>query len=412
MIRNQTQLTQPVTVLLLGNRRQSLTIIRSLASAGGKTIVAVNRGDDRNYHAHCSRFVGDIWEHDDYRQYPDRFREQLFQFLESNQQVEYVFPVDEAAIKSIYRLKDELAKRIRVVIANDKAVEVCLDKSKMLQLCNELDVACEPFRVVSREADLLRACQEIGFPSVIKPLDDETIWFGKKVAIVRSLDDLNKIRAIVPQLDRRLIAQKFASGPRHNMYFAAREGRLLGYAEVEIGRTDRSDGTGLAVTGRTIEPTQALLQDTEKLVAALEYSGVGCAQYLLDRSRNSQSFLELNPRLGANFAAVHYAGLPLAVMATSIADGKTPSLAGGPGSYRRQMNFAWSFGEVAGCRFELRQGSIKPFPALRQLLRCAWDALRCNTHITWSWSDPMPTLLEFWRGIISKSRAKSADRPA
>ncbi|MEM7455494.1 MAG: hypothetical protein AAF456_14170 [Planctomycetota bacterium] len=401
MTRSARQINTP-TVLLLGNRRQSLTVIRSLAKDGWKIIAAVNKGDDRNYHAHRSRYVSGVWEHDDYRDHPFLFGKQLTEFLDQHPNVTTVFPVDEASIRTVHKMRDELAQRVTLVLANEEAISTCLNKSKMLELCRLAGVKIEPFREINNVAALGEACEEVGYPCVIKPLDEETIWFGTKVAIVNDHKELEATTVRLKGSTRRLLVQRLATGPRHNVYFAARDGEVIGSVEVRIERTDRSDGTGLAVTGQTIRPRPALLHDTKTIVEALGYSGVGCAQFIVCPETNRRCFLEMNPRLGANFAVVHYAGLALASLAERIAAGELVHVSR---DYIEGYRFAWTYGELAGLRFEIRNSTIPMLSAASRMARCILSALSCHRHITWLWGDPLPTLLEFRRGLFSKSKS-------
>ena len=313
-----------------------------------------------------------------------------------------MFPIDEAAIKSIFQLKNKIPEKIKLVMANERAIKKCFDKPAMFELCDTIGVPSHSFLVTDENTNLISALAEIGVPCIIKPVFEETIWFGKKAAIVRRFDDVNELSIKIESDNRRLMVQKYATGPRHNVYFAAMNGALLCSAEVLIERTDRTDGTGLAVSGRTIDATEALTKDTAALVSALNYSGVGCAQFLVDAQKGTRCFLELNPRLGANFAAVHHAGLPLAELAMQIALGQDCRETNG---YRKGMKFAWTFGDLAGCRFELIRKNLNPLQAAKRLFRCGLDALFCDAHITMSWQDPRPTILEFYRAFTGRSKS-------
>ena len=79
------------------------------------------------------------------------------------------------------------------------------------------------------------------------------------------------------------------SGPRHNVYFAARDGVWIDGVEVRAVRTDRLDDTGLAVEGVSVAATPALTEATAALLRVLGYTGVGCAQYLSNMTQKSLS---------------------------------------------------------------------------------------------------------------------------
>jgi hypothetical protein len=109
--------------------------------------------------------------------------------------------------------------------------------------------------------------------------------------------------------------------------------------------------------------------------------------------------LEINPRLGANFVISERAGLPLSRLALELARGGGPEVPRDAWRYERGLRFAWTFGALSGCRFQLREGQIGRRQALRLMGRAVIEALRADVHITWSWRDPLPSLLELARPL-------------
>jgi biotin carboxylase len=392
--------------LLLGNRRPSLAVIRSLRRAGYQLAVGINGRDERNYNVQRSRFVSLVWEHIDWQVDAGEFTRRLHEFLAAHPEVVAIFPIDENAIRHVAPLREELEQRVVVILANDTAIEVCLDKEAMLDTCRGLGVPCAEYRVVESESAMIAACRELGYPCVVKPLDAEELRFGLKAALLREEAELSTLRAHEVTAERRLLVQRYVEGPRHNVYFAAQGGKLIGAVEVHVLRTDNTDGTGLAVWGRTVAPSPDLQRYCGRLVEALDYTGVGCAQFLIQEGHSTASFLEVNPRLGANFVVAERAGLPLSRLALELARGETPGAPADPWDYIRDLRFAWTFGALAGCRFELREGRIGHWRALRLIGRALADAVRADLHITWSWRDPLPSLLELARPFTHKPTAR------
>lgn len=74
-------------------------------------------------------------------------------------------------------------------------------------------------------------------------------------------------------------------------------GEMVAYFEHKVLRTDRLDETGYEVEGISVQPTPILRYYCEKLVRVLNYSGVGCVQFLVDMERGALYFFEINPRL-------------------------------------------------------------------------------------------------------------------
>lgn len=396
-------------VLLLGNRRQSLTVIRALKADGWEVFVGLDQGDDRNNHAHRSRDVAGVWPHRSWKSDPSGFANELTRFLDQHPGVGVVFPIDESAIKQVDARREELEQRVGLAIANREAVRTCLDKQAMLDRCRETGVPHRAFSVTAGER-LRDAVEQVGLPCVVKPMDHETLRFGVKAEILREPADTDRLASDPSLLGRRLMVQGFAVGPRYNLYFAAVHGRLVDAVVTRTDRTDRVDGTGLSVAGRTVEPSPALVGDTEKLIASLGYHGAGLAQFLYDGDESTRCFLEINPRLGANLASVYRAGLKLPEWMVRLARGESLAPPTEALAYRRGLRFAWGVGALAGCRFEWRQGVIGWPRAAALVGRTLWESARAGLgagaygggHITWSWRDPLPTLLELSRPLYKK----------
>jgi predicted ATP-grasp superfamily ATP-dependent carboligase len=177
------------------------------------------------------------------------------------------------------------------------------------------------------------------------------------------------------------------------VYFFARDGQIEALAEVAILRTDRLDGTGLAVSGMTIKSTPDLTRYCQKLAARLNYRGAGCAQFLVDSSDGTVSFLELNPRLGANFAVVYRAGLDLPAMQLSL-NREKPGVAGlHEQRCKNGVRYAWATGDLIGLKNAIVERQAGPGTIVTWFFAMIRSNLTSSVHITWDWRDPLPTLV-------------------
>ena len=140
-------------------------------------------------------------------------------------------------------------------------------------------------------------------------------------------------------------------------------------------------------------------------MAHLRYTGVGFGQFLVQPGAQDGAFLELNPRLDANYVTADHAGFDLANLAVDLA-ADVPVDPRIPASTKRDGHtFAWTAGDLAGLRYALGQGEITRAGALAELGRIARTAVLADVHVTWSWRDPVPTIATCWRYLILHSRA-------
>ncbi|HUV32516.1 MAG TPA: hypothetical protein VMW31_03010, partial [Devosiaceae bacterium] len=211
-----------------------------------------------------------------------------------------------------------------------------------------------------------------------------------------------------------LLVQARFDGDRYNVYFGALEGKIVRELHSRSLRTDRWDGSGQTIDGVVVAPVGVHSEMLDKVVAALGYTGVGCAQFLFDPSTGQSCFLEINPRFGASYAFVERAGFDLTGLALELAE-PTPA----PRPLRqppRPLRFVWTYGDLSGLRFSVQTGDVTPWQAARWAFAAFAAAIAADVHVTWSWSDPGPTLSAYlgqignliWR----HKNAGAPDRPA
>lgn len=374
-------------ILVLGDHRQALAIARSLHRAGYRVIAG---RDARRSLLERSRCVAEVWQHPSVQ---DRvaWTEALRAFCAARRDVGAVFPVGAEEIELTSPLAAKLP--VLVVAAGSPALAVCRSKRELLALADSVHVPTQAWAVVRDRAALLPAIERVGLPAVVKPnLGDKRHEF--KAVILERRADAARVADCISFPAGGFVLQHLAPGARHNVYFLARRGVLLGFAQVRILRTDCPDGTGLAVEGLSVSPKPALVEWTSALARALDYTGAGCAQFMVDASTKAVSFLEINARLGANCAAPCACGLDLPRLFLDVLlDTAAPQ---GPAEVGRR--YAWLEGDFHGLVSCLRSGRIGWKAASVWLLRAIMALLRARDHIVFSWRDPLPTLatLNVW----------------
>ncbi len=374
--------------LVLGDYRQTLAVVRALDGRGYRVVAGI--ADSAPSQVRWSRRVSQRWQHP---QIDEDFAPVLREAIERFRPA-VVFPVGDREIAWFGRHRDELPDV--PIAAPDVAITTeCQDKVALMRRAGDHGVPHAPYRVVASPAELQAAVEEIGFPVFVKPHDPLLRIFGEKGIGCDDEQALAARFAEWPEPHRKLIVQRYAHGPRHNVYFAAHRGELLGAVEVEIIRTDRRDGTGLAVDGRAVAPNPELIAATETLAESMKYTGVGCTQFLV-AGDGTVSFLELNPRLGANYVVAHRAGLDLASIAVDLARDRNvvvPPL-------RTGVRYAWTLGDIDGLKEEIRGGGLESGDVVRWIGALIATAARARVHVTWKLDDPAPALVLAYRSLL------------
>ncbi len=304
-----------------------------------------------------------------------------------------LFPLGEAEILRCLDLGDRLPAGVMLVTANPSAIRRCVDKDLSREIFEELGLPHPATVIVEERGELVDGLREVGLPAVVKPAISGKWHFEEKAVVIRERASLEHQLAFWEE-EVPLIIQAQIVGRRHNVYYVARDGELMASAEVEVLRTDRWDGTGLAVEGRVMSETSGdLLSQSREIVRSINYTGVGCVQFLRDETSGTGFVLEVNPRLGANFGAVQDAGLDLAQLAVLFALDPDRATAHLDSDFRpKPLRYAWSGGDLAGLGVQLRAKRITPWVAMRWGLSAARTVVQARSHITWSPRDPMPSL--------------------
>ena len=393
------------SVLVLGDYRQTVTIVRSLARAGFRITLGTSEWHSSTA---LSRYVSQVrvFEESDAEYFLDQLEAHL-----RREKPDYVFPVGETQARRIACAAGRFMGLAIWVMPDPATVLRCFDKRELYKLTPELGIPTVPWCEYTDSEDWAGAAREMGFPVVVKRKDSSASVKQKKALILRSprafdtfLDELRR----EPDA-QSLVLQKFAPGQRHNCHIAADQGRVLAYFQQKVLRTDEFDGTGIGVAGVSVAISPDLRNYCERLVGALGYHGIGCVQFMVDENSGSVAFLEMNPRMDSTAALPYRLGYDFPRIAMEIA-ARAPV----PHSnvYLIGKRYHWLYGETVSWfnyRKKGRPGGAEP---LDWALTMIWSTLT-SYHLTWELRDPIPTLHLFWRkffGIVLK-RLASLLRP-
>jgi hypothetical protein len=390
------RLTQPEQVMVLGTYRPAVTAVRALARRGRHVVVGREpnpRDAEGSAGVEASRHTARVWDHpsiDD----ADAFLDALAHELGRHDEPVHILPVGELAVIAVAGARARLPENCRVAAPLAETVAICIDKARCLDAAQAAGLPLLPHEVVRGHDELLAVAARLA-PLVVKPLAPQSRLLGRKALLCHSKEEVVRQVPTWPAGHDRLLVQRLAQGSRHNLYFAARDGEFLDCVEVLTIRTDRRDGTGVGVEGRTRPVSRGLRAQLERLAAHLRYTGVGFGQFLVEPGADDGAFLELNPRLAGTHAVVDRAGLDLANLAVDLAAG-LPVGPCGAGAPRHGLTYAWTFGDIRALGYAIKHEGIAPREALAWAGRIAWVALRADVHLTWCWRDPLPTLAIWW----------------
>jgi predicted ATP-grasp superfamily ATP-dependent carboligase len=389
------------SILLLGNYRPTQPLAKMLSSLG-YDVVAGTLGPETFFKK--SRYITNLWDHSDVAEDPDRFFEELCLYCELHPELEAIFPVLENYVRLFSEYPQWLSKLPLVIMAEAELVKKCLNKSYMMKLATRCSAPIAPFSKAQDENELQISVSELGFPLVIRPAISQNLLLGKKAVYISSKNEFEALDIDWRQHPKGLILQSQFEGIRHNIYFAALDGKICRYLHAKIIRTTLLDGSGLALEGITIHPEATMKRHCEKLLDVLNYSGIGCIQFLVNERTGESSFLEINPRVAGNAIVAEYAGLELGKFQIDLA------LTGKPDQTviigRENIRFTWTSEDIMAAKRAWRKGEISAKEVTLWLLKAVGSGMRANLHILFSWSDPKPGLAALARCLPGINHVK------
>ncbi|WP_300526850.1 ATP-grasp domain-containing protein [Maricaulis sp.] len=386
-------------LFLIGNHRPSFALARTLHRQGHEIWAGHNGYSD--YFERSNSVTGSL-------PIPDFANESacirsIAEYCE-DYGFDIVVPVTDRATRLLAGYRAALPKSVTVMSPDPDIVARCVSKTRMAELCRTEKVPVADYLPVANLSQLKRACESLGYPLVVKPTGEGQFVFGHKVITLDSPADLDREFAAWPAEHAHLLVQRRLSGNRINHYFVAWGGDILTACAIEVERTDRADGSGYAVEGISITPRPDLVDQTEALVEALNYTGVGCAQFMTARDSDQTSFLEINPRLGANIAGAEAAGADIAKTLLDLTLGRDIALSEEPWSHARTgVRYHWAKGDFSGWVWRLRQGAGLG-ASLAGALRILRGMIRSNVDLVFSWRDPVPGLACWFHPVLRRLR--------
>jgi len=388
----------PGTVLVLGNYRASLTTIRRLAARGCRVVLGAEP-DTKS--AEYSRFVDEVWRCPRFEPGSEVFLDALLRKIGTlpGPGPVTVMPVIERPMDAVVSFQDDLAPWVRLAVPEARILSILHDKYASLVCARDAGLGVPAFELCGTVADLRTAIGRVGLPAVVRPITAGTRIGTNKAVTLTAPDDIDRFFTGAEASMTGLLVQRRFIGIRTNVYFAAQDGCMLAEQHSKSVRTDRIDGTGQTIEGVTIAPIESISREMALIVKALNYTGVGCAQFLYDEKRDRPCYLEINARFGASYAFVERLGMGLTDYALNLAWNDPQPVPYRIGQYDAGTRFVWTLGDVSGLLYAIRRRDVGLAGAMLWLWNILLAAVRARAHVTWSWRDPWPTAVLYARAV-------------
>jgi len=213
-----------------------------------------------------------------------------------------LIPIDDLSAISVAENASSLSQWFLLPRLSRELPRQLADKSMFYSLCAGIGVPC-PVSIAPRSADDVREfAKHTTFPVVAKAAEQWLLLNDRHNAIVIPNSEalLNFYESTEPEQRSRIILQEYIPG-RHWIYHGYcdhEKGLYLGFTGKKLLSYPPSAGStavGISVENETLRCL------SEKLLAAVSYSGIIDIDWRQDERDGKYKILDCNPRVGMNF---------------------------------------------------------------------------------------------------------------
>lgn len=295
---------KPRVLVLDADMVPALTISRSLSRRRCVVDTASHTPSPLSRYSSCVR---DVYQYPDPLSAPDAFVEWLLEHTRTHQ-YDLVVPVTERTMVALSQRRERLSS-VKIAMPAARSLEIALDKSQTLALADRVDVP-RPLGITLTDLhELAELKKSLKFPVVLKPARSiGSAAGGASQLQVSYAFDVAELEAGCAHALRfgPVLLQELFTGIGVGVELIARHGKIA-YA-FQHQRLHEVPLTGGGSSLRKSEPVMAsLLQASERLIAALDWSGVAMVEFKLNPVTHEFCLMEINGRF--------WGSLPLAVAA-------------------------------------------------------------------------------------------------
>ena len=390
-------------VLVLGaDTRSFLSVVRSLGRYGVQVHAAWT---EEGAIAHRSRFLHCV--HDVAAPWEDESNWLVgINALVEKHKFDLIVPCNDSCLIPLQEARRELSDSQRFYLLEDEVFKVVQSKVLSTELAESLGVRVPQHKSLSSVQQGLDFAQEVSCPVILKPGSSyraDNLKQKQKVVAAASPNELET--RLLPMLKTGHVQiQKSFSGVGTGVEFLAKAGQIL-FAFQHLRLHEPLKGGGSSY--RTSIPLHSeMLGATKKIVAKLNYSGVGMVEFRWNRKTDDWIFVEINGRF--------WGSLPLALASNAdfpkfLYQSRVEQIRSFPQYYRTGICCRnW---ERDKNWFSEQRSATGPIQFAKtvasELAACFGRTIILREHSdTFAWDDPKPALAEI--KSITKSIAQGA----
>ena len=333
-------------LLLDGEDRIALSVLRSLAKKSVNTVVAASQKRAITFLSkYCKSKVADPYPH------PRENRSLFLQAIRKTLQKRgfgTVFLVHDCALQTISENRKEIARYARLPLPSLESMNRVFDKSQTLKLAADKGVPIPKTFFVRSLQELRDVSEEVTYPAVIRPRWS-WVWQGNKaqysrVRYVTSPAEMMAAYHIIHSVFPFPMVQEYIPGTGRNYSIAAlyNNSHQRALCCIKVHRTFPVSG-GNSVSRESVELDPRMRSYASRLLEALNWHGVAEVEFKLDPRDNVPKLMEINGRFWASMEVAIQAGVDFPYLLYRLTmDGDVPEVS----SYKVGVKCRWVEGDL------------------------------------------------------------------
>ena len=291
--------------------------------------------------------------------------------------------ISERHITFLNRYRSRLEQEFTLLFPPQPVFERAVRKDLTLACARRVGI---PVPQTAYPQSMLEAeqCRSLPFPVILKMAQPQGGAFSHKYLRVETFDRLRQVLSGLPAGQFPMV-QEYIPGGGIGMSMLMRGGKaILAFEHRRIREYPPEGGIGVAC--EAVAPEPKLREQSEALLAAMEWDGVAMVEYRRDPATGRYALMEVNGRFWGSLPAAIHAGadFPFWLYRTSLPDSPAP-----PHIYKVGIQARSLAGDTKWLVSVLRSGMQSRIAAVAAYLGGFRPSMR---YFMWAWDDPRPAL--------------------
>jgi protein-tyrosine-phosphatase/predicted ATP-grasp superfamily ATP-dependent carboligase len=316
-----------------------------------------------------------------------------------------IVPCSDAGLVAVCDHYYRLREMLRVGCPTPDVVASVLDKSKTLDVAKRCNISVPKLYRVPDLAVLDSLRMELRFPIIAKPISRAAD--AHHVVKMRYFVDFQSLKDAFlfdSNFGVTNLVQEYVEGEGVGVELLLDGGQVVAiFQHRRIRELPVTGGGSVTAISEPVDPL--LAEQATRLLRELRWEGPAMVEFRRNPRTKATVLMEVNGRYWGSLALSIRAGVDFPLYEWQLAHGLRPAV---PASYPVGLRFHWLRGHVLRTRSIFTERADDGFPRpsrVSELSGLVRDSCEWKCPAIWSWSDPVPALVELRASIRELSSA-------